>query len=69
MHQAPVQHAPDRLALHGEPSKITGLNAAQLNAAVKAGMLPPPVRIGVRLRGWRVADLLRLVQAPTNPTA
>ena len=49
------------MAWHHIPSQITGLNAGQLRAAVKAGLLPPPTKIGARLRGWKVADLQKLV--------
>ena len=58
----PAQTTPTpEMAWHHTPTKITGLTAAQLRLAVKAGQLPPPVVIGQRLRGWRVADLLKLI--------
>jgi predicted DNA-binding transcriptional regulator AlpA len=53
------------MAWHSTPSKITGLTAAQLRRAVKAGQLPPPVKVGERLRGWKVSDLLALIATPT----
>jgi len=53
------------MAWHSRPSQITGLSAAQLRRAVAAGQLPAPVKIGVRLRGWRVADLQKLITPPT----
>lgn len=49
------------MAWHHNATKISGLTASQLRLAVKAGQLPPPVVIGQRLRGWRVADLLKLI--------
>ena len=61
---APTTSVPE-MAWHNTPSKITGLTAAQLRLAVKAGQLPAPVVVGQRLRGWRVADLIKLV----TPTA
>ncbi len=61
----PAQTTPaPAMAWHHAPTKITGLTASQLRLAVKAGQLPPPVVIGQRLRGWKVSDLLKLV----NPT-
>lgn len=61
---APTTSVP-AMAWHSQASKLTGLTAAQLRLAVRAGQLPPPVLIGQRLRGWKVSDLLKLV----NPTA
>lgn len=69
MAKTDTQHAPDPLLTHHKPTLFTGLTSAQLNGAVKAGLLPAPVKIGVRLRGWRQSDLARLIQAPTQPTA
>lgn len=60
---APTTSVP-AMAWHSQASKLTGLTAAQLRLAVRAGQLPPPVVIGQRLRGWKVSDLLKLV----NPT-
>lgn len=61
---APTTSVPE-MAWHSAPSKITGLTAPQLRAAVRAGQLPPPIVIGQRLRGWRVADLLKLINPAT----
>lgn len=62
----PAQITPvPEMAWHHNATKISGLTASQLRLAVKAGQLPPPVVIGQRLRGWRVADLLKLI----NPAA
>ena len=64
MAKAPTTPAPE-IAWHNTPSKITGLTASQLRKAVQAGLLPPPIKIGVRLRGWPVSALLKLITPPS----
>ncbi len=63
--QAQDAPTPETMAWHSQPSKITGLSAAQLRRAVDAGLLPPPIKIGVRLRGWPVSALLKLITPPS----
>lgn len=58
----------DTLLLHSKPSQHTGLTAAQLKVAVRAGRLPEPVRVGQRLRGWWQSDLDRLLATTPNTT-
>lgn len=64
MVNAQTTPAPE-MAWHSRPSKITGLSAAQLRRAVQAGLLPPPTKAGLRLRGWRVSDLQKLITPPS----
>ena len=58
----------DTLLLHSKPSAYTGMTSQQLRAAVRAGRLPEPVRVGQRLRGWWQSDLDRLLIGNTTTT-
>ena len=59
--QITIAFSNDPLLTHSEPSKYTGLTPTQLKAAVAAGLLPEPVRLGARLRGWRKSALDALI--------
>ena len=58
----------DTLLLHSKPSAYTGMTSQQLRAAVRAGRLPEPVRVGQRLRGWWQSDLDRLLIGKASPS-
>ena len=66
--QITIAFSNDPLLTHSEPTKYTGLKPTQLKAAVAAGLLPEPVRLGARLRGWRKSDLDRLLIGNTTTT-
>ena len=36
---------------------MTGLSRASIYRLMAAGEFPTPIRLGVRARGWRVADI------------
>lgn len=65
--QITIPFSNDPLLVHSEPTKYTRLKPTQLKAAVAAGLLPEPVRLGARLRGWRKSSLDALI-GNTTPT-
>lgn len=49
------------------PSAYTGLTARQLRSAVTAGLLPEPLKLGIKLRAWKQSDLDRLLSGKASP--
>lgn len=51
-----------------QPSAYTTLTPRQLKAAQAAGLLPPPVQLGRKLRAWRKSALDALLTGQATPT-
>lgn len=51
------------------PARYTGLTARQLKSAQAAGLLPEPLKLGIKLRAWKQSDLDRLLSGQATPTA
>ena len=50
------------------PSAYTGLTARQLKSAQAAGLLPEPLKLGIKLRAWKKSDLDRLLSGQATPS-
>ena len=50
------------------PTRYTGLHARHLRAAVAAGLLPEPLKLGIKLRAWKKSDLDRLLSGQATPS-
>ena len=51
-----------------QPSTYTGLHARHLRAAVAAGLLPEPIKLGRKLRAWRKSALDALLSGQATPS-
>ena len=51
-----------------QPSAYTGLTSRQLKSAQAAGLLPAPLKLGIKLRAWKRADLDRLMTGEVSPS-
>lgn len=60
MSQLSVQPV-ERLLQVGAVLSILGISKPTLYRGIKAGTLPPPVRISARRVGWRSTDIARVV--------
>ena len=47
-----------------EVCQFTGLGRSTIYAKVSAGGFPPPIRLGTRSVGWRLADIDTWLAAP-----
>ncbi|CAG9269352.1 helix-turn-helix transcriptional regulator [Paraburkholderia caribensis] len=49
-----------------EVESLTGLSRSTIYARIKAGTFPPPVALGPRSVGWRLADIKAFLLAPAD---
>ena len=57
MRSKPAAPQLDRILRAGEVSRITGLPRMTRHRAVRNGLFPAPVQIGIRAVGWRESDM------------
>ena len=53
-----------RILRREEVSQLTSLARATIYKKVADGSFPPPIRLGTRSVGWRLADVVAWLQAP-----
>lgn len=51
-----------------QPSAYTSLTARQLKSAQTAGLLPEPLKLGIKLRAWKKSDLDKLMAGQASPS-
>lgn len=51
-----------------QPAAYTHLSARQLKSAQTAGLLPAPLKLGIKLRAWKKSDLDRLMTGEVSPS-
>lgn len=77
--QAPVAASNDPLLREREVRAVLGsMSRSTFLAKVRAGEIPPPIQLGIKLRAWRSSDIANYIatrprglgQRPThlNPT-
>lgn len=49
-----------------EVESLTGLSRSTIYSRIKAGTFPPPVPLGPRSVGWRLADIQAFLMAPAD---
>lgn len=57
---------PNAIIRRAEVESETGLSRSTIYQRIKAGTFPPPVRLGVRSVGWRVADIEAFLASPAD---
>ncbi|PTB30503.1 hypothetical protein C9I56_01780 [Paraburkholderia caribensis] len=62
----PIRRAPNAIIRRAEVESETGLSRSTIYQRIKAGTFPPPVRLGVRSVGWRVADIEAFLVSPAD---
>ncbi|CAN7464618.1 helix-turn-helix transcriptional regulator [Paraburkholderia hospita] len=61
-----MRRAPNAIIRRAEVESETGLSRSTIYQRIKAGTFPPPVHLGVRSVGWRVADIEAFLVSPAN---
>lgn len=51
-----------------QPTHYTSLTPRQLKSAQAAGLLPEPIKLGIKLRAWRKSALDALLTGQATPT-
>ena len=62
----PIRRPPNAIIRRAEVERETGLSRSTIYQRIKAGTFPPPVHLGIRSVGWRVADIEAFLASPAN---
>jgi predicted DNA-binding transcriptional regulator AlpA len=65
----PIRRASNAIIRRAEVESETGLSRSTIYQRIKAGTFPPPVRLGARSVGWRVADIDAFLVSPADYVA
>lgn len=65
-HSRPAPALPDFLMTVEEVSKACAWSPAQTWRAVKAGVLPQPIRLGGKLTRWRASEVQAAIASMTS---
>jgi predicted DNA-binding transcriptional regulator AlpA len=65
----PPELARKRVLPKKRAAAFLGYHVATLDRMAKRGELPKPIRLSVRLRGWRIGDLIDHLDARAKDTA
>ena len=65
----PIRRASNAIIRRAEVESETGLSRSTIYQRIRAGTFPPPVRLGARSVGWRVADIDAFLVSPADYVA
>jgi prophage regulatory protein len=61
--------ARNRILDSARTAEFIGISLPHLRRQYRAGIIPPPIRIGERKYGWRVGDLIDWLESRTSGPA